>query len=470
MNILSCPWLEAAILLPLLGIVPLFVIRKPEDSCLYSLIVTAGTLLCAMAAWLGFHFDTSLLWTYDHDTFRLDTLSAPLFAVVALLHFLVVLATARTKMPRVSFLWLQIGLSVRLATFSCVARWPLVALLLASAALPLPELLWRKQSPRLYLLHMGLFALLLILGTLAVDAGWTTIGSFLLVAAVLIRSGVFPVHTWITDLFERASFATALLTVVPISGVYAGVRLVLPVAPDWWLQAVGVGSLITAFFAAGMALVQTEARRFFAYLFLSHASLVLVGLELHTPISLTGSLSLWFSVILSLGGLGLTLRSLEARFDRLLFRDYRGLADYCPELATCFLLTGLASVGFPGTLGFVSGELLVDGAIEANLALGVVVVSVAALNGIAVIRVYLLLFTGRRSDTGVQLGLTQRELGSVLTLVFLIFAGGLIPQPGVRSRYNAARAILAARGERLPPDAADHQHAEERHSERLSRR
>jgi len=60
-------------------------------------------------------------------------------------------------------------------------------------------------------------------------------------------------------------------------------------------------------------MVQTDARRFFAYLFLSHASLILVGMELHTGISLTGALALWISVVLSLGGLGLTLRALEAR-------------------------------------------------------------------------------------------------------------------------------------------------------------
>ncbi len=46
---------------------------------------------------------------------------------------------------------------------------------------------------------------------------------------------------------------------------------------------------LTAFYAAGMAIVQTDARRFFAYLFLSHASLILVGMQLHTAISLTGS-------------------------------------------------------------------------------------------------------------------------------------------------------------------------------------
>lgn len=462
MNLLAWPWLETSIVVPLLGIVPLAAIRRPERACLWCLAVTGLSLACAALAWLGFHLGVPPGWSLDGlaggGAFHLDTLSAPLLPAVALLHFLAVLATARTKMPRLSFGWLLAGESVRLATFGCVAPWPLVGLLLAAAAQPVPELLHRKQSPRVYLIHMGLFAALLVVGLAAAEAGWAA-GSLLLVGAVLVRSGVFPAHCWITDLFERASFATALLSVVPIAGVYAGVRLVLPTAPDWLLQAVGVVSLATAFYAAGMALVQTDARRFFAYLFLSHASLVLVGLELHTPISLTGALCLWFSVILSLGGLGLTLRALEARFGRLSLREYRGLFDHCPELAVCFLLTGLASVGFPGTLGFISAELLVDGAVEANLALGVVVVTVAALNGIAVVRVYLLLFTGRRAEAGGQLALTPRERLAVLTLVALIFGGGLVPQPGVDTRFRAAAAILAARGEPAPAGREDERHA-----------
>ena len=144
-----------------------------------------------------------------------------------------------------------------------------------------------------------------------------------------------------------------------------------------------------------MATIQRETRRFFAHLFLSHASLVLVGLELHTELSLTGSLCLWFSVILSLGGFGLTLRALEARFGRLSLTDYHGLYEHSPTLAVCFLLTGLASVGFPGTLGFISTELLVDSAVEASPYVGIAVVAAAALNGIAVVRAYFLLFTGR---------------------------------------------------------------------------
>ena len=49
---------------------------------------------------------------------------------------------------------------------------------------------------------------------------------------------------------------------------------------------------------------------------------------------------------------------------RLSLADFHGLYDHSPALAVCFLVTGLASVGFPGTLGFVATELLVDGAVD----------------------------------------------------------------------------------------------------------
>jgi NADH-quinone oxidoreductase subunit M len=264
-------------------------------------------------------------------------------------------------------------------------------------------------------------------------------------AAILVRCGTVPAHCWVTDWFEHTSFGIAILFVTPLAGVYAAVRLVLPIAPDCVLQSIGLASLLTAVYAAGMAVIQRDCRRLFANLFLSHASLVLVGLELHTEMSLTGSLCLWFSVILSLGGFGLTLRALEARFGRLALAEYQGLYQHSPDLAVCFLLTGLACVGFPGTLGFISAELLVDSAIEASPYVGVAVVAAAALNGIAVVRAYLLIFTGARHRSTVWLGIGNRERFAVLTFSALILGGGFFPQPGVSTRHRAAAAIVAER-------------------------
>src|SRR5690606_17637545 len=99
-----------------------------------------------------------------------------------------------------------------------------------------------------------------------------------------------------------------------------------------------------------MALVQREGPRIFCFLFLSHSSLVLVGLELVTPIGLTGGLCVWLSVGLSLAGFGLSLRCVEGRIGRVSLDEFHGLYESMPTLAALFLITGLASIGFPGTV------------------------------------------------------------------------------------------------------------------------
>jgi NADH-quinone oxidoreductase subunit M len=373
---------------------------------------------------------------------------------VALLHFLTALATARTKMRRYSFSWSLASESIRLATFSCKEPWVLIGLMALMTVPPFIELRNRERSTRVYVLHMGLFIALLATGWAFIryegghptQTAWATIP---LLAAILVRCGTVPAHCWVTDWFEHASFGNALLFVTPLTGVYAAVRLVLPGAPDWVLQTIGLVSLITAVYAAAMAVVQRETRRFYAYLFLSHASLVLIGLELVTSTCLTGALCLWFSIMLSLGGFGLVLRALEARFGKLSLTDFHGLYEHSPSLAVCFLVTGLASVGFPGTVGFIATDLLVDGAVEANLYVGLAVIAAGALNGIAVVRVYLLLFTGTRHASTVTASIGPRERIAVLTLSILTLGGGLFPQPGVASRHRAAENLLKERAARL---------------------
>jgi NADH-quinone oxidoreductase subunit M len=388
---------------------------------------------------------------FGRQIFVLDELSAPLVPLVALMHFLMASATAQTKMRRFSFSWSLAAEAIQILIFSCKEPWMLIALLVISTVPPYIELVNRRRPTRVYSLHMTLFVVLLVVGWWMIERAesssgpapwWVTVP---LLAAVLLRCGTVPAHCWITDWFEHTSLGIGLLYMLPLSGVYAAVRLVLPIGQGWVLSSIGIFSLVTAVYAAGMGIVQNEARRFFAYLFISQSSLVLVGLELHSEVSLTGSLSLWFSVILALGGFGLALRALEARFGRLSLSDYQGLYGHSPTLAVCFLLTGLASVGFPATLGFIANELLVDSAVEASPFVGVAVVAAGALNGISVLRAYFYLFTGARHVSTVSLTIRRREQAALLLLAALILAGGIFPQPGVYSRQRATDEILLQR-------------------------
>jgi len=146
--------------------------------------------------------------------------------------------------------------------------------------------------------------------------------------------------------------------------------------------------------------------------------------------------------MLSLGGFGLVLRALESRFGRLSLVKYQGLYGHSPTLAVYFLLTGLASVGFPATVGFIATEFLVDSAVEFSLPVCAAVLAATALNGVAIVRAYLLLFTGGRHVSAVSLEISPRERIAMLTLGALILGGGLFPQPGVSSRFRAATQIL----------------------------
>jgi NADH-quinone oxidoreductase subunit M len=464
MSELHLPWLELSIVVPLLGALWVSRLHDADEAHRRSAIVSMFTLVVATGAWLDFFLlDTTTAgdrWHLPSTIFGrrfivMDELSAPLLPLASLLYLLTALVTLKTKVRRFSFAWTLVSEAIVLATLSCQEPWGIIALLAAGTVPPYLELVARRRPTRVYVLHMALFVILMVLGWIFVELEGRqrthTLAAVLpLLAAILVRSGIVPVHCWMTDLFEHATFGTALLFVTPIVGAYAAVRLVLPIAPDWVLRSIGLISLGTAVYAAGMALVQREVRRFFCYLFLSHSSLVLVGLESATEIGLTGALCVWLSTGVSLGGFGLTLRGLEARFGRLSLTDYRGLYDHTPALAVCFLLTGLGSVGFPGTIGFVGTELLVDGAVETFPHVGVAVALAAALNGIAIVRAYFLLFTGTRHVSSVSLRPGFRERFAVLTLAALILGGGLFPQPSVNSRNHAAAAILRERAARDP--------------------
>lgn len=466
MNIVPSPvpWIEVAIAISLVGALCVSGIRDARRTwrtgLAFSFAAFAATLLACVGFYLCRAHELDWQWSFESEwlgraILGVDELNAPLLPLAGLLHFLTALATGRTQMRRFSMSWPLASEAIRIATLACIGPIALIALLALDTLPGLVELSNRRKPRGVYLVHMTIFVAFLFLGQSFVDPGadyrtqspWATVP---LLIAVLIRCGTVPAHCWLTDWFEHASFGNALLFVTPLTGVYAAVRLVLPIVPDWALQAVGIASLVTAMYAAGMAVVQRESRRFFAYLFLSHAALVLVGLELHTPTSLAGAFGLWISVALSLAGLGLTLRALEARFGRLSLAGFHGLYEHSPALAVCFALTGLASVGFPGTLGFIATELLVDGVVEADPYVGVGVILATAINGIAILRAYFILFTGTRRATTISVNITPRERIAVLTLAALILGGGLIPQPGIASRHRAAVEVLGQRAKEAP--------------------
>ena len=123
-----------------------------------------------------------------------------------------------------------------------------------------------------------------------------------------------------------------------------------------------------------------------------------------------------------------------------------------PLLAISFLCMGLACTGFPGTLGFVGQELLVNGAVDSFPTMGFAVVIASALTGLAVLRMYFSLFCGRSdapSHPSVRLGLRKREAWTFVALVIVLLAFGLVPRSLVDSRFAASDDVLHLRQARM---------------------
>jgi NADH-quinone oxidoreductase subunit M len=460
------PWLEIAIFLPVIAM--LFVGMIPSSSWRWrsSSLVSGLVFGITMVDWIDF---LSLRTFEAHDPYSLsqslfgrefivvDEFNAPLLALSAWLYFAVILLTPSSKRERFPFCLTLVSMTLLLALMSTRAPVGVIVLLGALNLLPLIELRQRRQVWQMFAVYQGLALILIVLGWLLIDESQlastqSVTGSILLALGLLIRCGCAPFHSWLIDLFDRASLGTSLLFVTPMVGAYGVVRLLLPIATPGVLQAITIASLITAIYAAGMILVQTCTRRFYGYLFLANSALLLVGLESLTAVGLTASLSLWLSLNVSLMSLGLVIRALEGRVGRLDLKRFHGLFRQMPLLAAFFLVAMLGSIGFPGTIGFVGFELLVECATHIKMSYGILVLAAMALNGIAAMRVYFRLFTGTTAPASISMEPRPVEQIVIWAMIVLMIGGGLYPQPGVSTRYHAATELLKRRGHYFDTD------------------
>jgi NADH-quinone oxidoreductase subunit M len=185
---------------------------------------------------------------------------------------------------------------------------------------------------------------------------------------------------------------------------------------------------------------------------MSQSALVMAGLDCTSVTALAGGLVVWLSAGLGFAGLARCVLVLEARRGRLDLTSYHGGYDRMPGLAISFLAMGLACTGFPGTLGFIGQELLLDGAVDVFPVMGFAIVIASALTGLAVLRMYFSLFCGRSdplAHPSLRLGSRPREAWTFVALVMTLIGLGLAPRPLVDSRFDASNEILRLRQERV---------------------
>ncbi len=399
-----------------------------------------------------------------------DSLSAAPLALFALVAFGVLLVLPRRdRHPgMVSALLLVLG-----ATFAGYAAGNTALLLVAWCASAAPILFARPDSDAggsnryaatIPAVMLGASAVSLTLGlglmawsraaesadpfALAGTSGGAWAFAFLMLA-VLLRKGVFPFHSWILTAFKRGPLMLTVLLMNTHLGAYLVARVGIPCFPDIAGSALSLLSdlaLLTGIYAAVVALAESDPRRLIGLLAISQSSFILAGLETATPEGVAGGLVYWMVVTVATTSLVAVYRLLEVRVGRPISGDeFLGLGAQFPRLAVFFLVSGLALVGLPGTLGFCADELLLHGAMESHPQLGLALPLATALNAFNILRLFARLFLGSRGIDlpGVPDARPAERWALTCGMLFLV-GGGLFPGHFVDLRAHAAQFLSAA--------------------------
>jgi NADH-quinone oxidoreductase subunit M len=473
-------WLAGLAALPALVVGASFVRLHVERLRVLAVISAALMLLGSMAGLVVPALGTVAVrapalerWLGQGALLRVDALSSALLPLAAVLWLLTVAVTPRAALDRGGLRRTASATFVTLASFlteSAVVLlvWWIVSVWIFLSALPASA---QRHQRRIVAAYHGASSVLFAGGVVllawpgARGTSFEVVGMWLVVAAALVRKGIFPFHAWVPEVFDHGRLGPAILFSAPQLGAYVTVILIVPRASPEILRVVAMLALGTAVYGAALALVQSSTRRACGYLFMSQSALVMAGLDCTSASALAGGLVLWLSAGLGFAGLARTVLVLEARRGRLDLSRHHGGYESMPLLAITFLAMGLACTGFPATLGFVGQELLVHGAVDVFPVLGFAVVLTSALTGLAVLRMYFALFCGRRDgpiESSPSLELTRREVWTFASLVVALVALGIAPRPLVDSRFAASEEILNLRRVQAPPVSGSEGHGVDR--------
>src|SRR5215472_12764826 len=407
-----------------------------------------------MAALLSIIASTALVWRAPHGESLYETLML-LFSSLTL-GAILLLPRRDSEAGTIAGILVLLG-----STLLAYSTGNLLALL-GAWILSIVPFLWagwfrsRAWRPAVAVLTSTL-ALALAIGFIAANTKIFSIGNLkgqspggiaafsLLIVAATFRNGIIPAQAWVADAAESGPLVPTALLLNGHFGALLVVKLIVPLFPqtDHRFPVLSYLAIATAVFVAIRALAENSPRRLLACLALSQSACILSGLESRTAEGITGALVHWVVVTVSTVGLFAILRLLEVRFgENLSASKHLGLAEHAPRLAVSFAILGLTLVGLPGTLGFCSEDLLVQGTLTSHPLTGLLLPIATALNAVSFFRLFTRLFLGkRRTGFTVEADALPRERWVLAATVLFVVFGGLFPNAIVIQHSAEAVAV-----------------------------
>ncbi len=177
-----------------------------------------------------------------------------------------------------------------------------------------------------------------------------------------IKIPMFPFHTWLPDAHVQAPTAgSVILAGILIKlGAYGFLRFSLPFFPEashYFAPFVFALSVIAIIYASLVALMQEDMKKMIAYSSVAHMGFVSMGIFSFTHQGLDGAIMQMISHGIVSAALFVCVGVIYDRLHTKQISEMGGITTVMPNFALLAMVFTMASVGLPGTSGFV-GEFL----------------------------------------------------------------------------------------------------------------
>ena len=276
-------------------------------------------------------------------------------------------------------------------------------------------------------------------------------------ASFAVKMPMWPVHTWLPDAHVQAPTAGSVILagVLLKMGGYGFLRFSLPMFPEASAQFIWLIfglSMVAVVYTSLVALVQDDMKKLIAYSSVAHMAIVTVGLFTFNQQGIEGAIIVMLSHGLVSGALFLCVGVI---YDRLHTREisrYGGLSINMPKYALFFMLFTMASVGLPGTSGFVGEFLSLAGAYKVSTWATLIATTGIILGAAYMLYLYRRVAFGEQvnADAAAMPDLDNRELWLLAPIAAAVLWMGVYPETFL-SPIRRDVATIVERIERAAP-------------------
>ena len=269
-------------------------------------------------------------------------------------------------------------------------------------------------------------------------------------ASFSVKMPMWPVHTWLPDAHVEAPTAGSVILagVLLKMGGYGFLRFSLPMLPDasaYFSDMVYALSIIAIVYTSLVALAQEDMKKLIAYSSVAHMGYVTLGIFTGNAQGVEGAVFQMLSHGIVSAALFLCVGVVYDRMHTREISRYGGLVNRMPKYAAVMMIFTMASVGLPGTSGFIGEFLVLAGAFLANTWVAALAATGLILGAAYMLMLYRRVIFGKleHDDLKSISDLTWREAAIFTPLVILVLWMGIYPASFLDGIQPAVAEVLS---------------------------